>query len=154
MASSFGSAFAAARKKHGPGKTFKWKGKSYSTNTKEDEDKKNAPTKEAPKSSKRPDSRRASVSRAAGRSAKETVNASTRPIADPGMLDRNMKAERKEPPKTRPKPRPAPKKEDSKKEDSKPAPKKGGGVYGSNRAAYEASPLARIIRRVRGKKNK
>lgn len=33
----FGKAFAAARKEQGGGKTFTWKGKSYSTNTKEDE---------------------------------------------------------------------------------------------------------------------
>jgi hypothetical protein len=33
---SFGAAFKAARKRLGAGKTFTWKGKKYSTNTKED----------------------------------------------------------------------------------------------------------------------
>lgn len=34
---SFGKAFAAARKEKGAGKTFTWKGKSYTTNYKEEE---------------------------------------------------------------------------------------------------------------------
>jgi len=34
---SFSKAFAAARKEMGKGKTFTWKGKSYSTNLKEEE---------------------------------------------------------------------------------------------------------------------
>ena len=33
---SFGKAFAAARKEMGAGKTFTWKGKTYTTNTKEE----------------------------------------------------------------------------------------------------------------------
>ena len=45
---SFGKAFAAARKAKGAGKTFTWKGKSYSTNYKEDAKSK------APTTSKRP----------------------------------------------------------------------------------------------------
>jgi hypothetical protein len=36
MTTSFDKAFAEARKKLGPGKTFTYKGKSYSTNTAED----------------------------------------------------------------------------------------------------------------------
>lgn len=59
---SFGKAFNAARKKLGAGKVFTWKGKKYTTNTKEDEaKKKKAPVKPkprpksgAPKSSPRP----------------------------------------------------------------------------------------------------
>ena len=49
---SFGKAFAAARKEKGAGKTFMWKGKSYSTN-RADDVKKDAPKddikKDAPK---------------------------------------------------------------------------------------------------------
>jgi len=41
---SFGKAFAAARKAKGPGKTFMWQGKSYSTNTASDSGKGSAPT--------------------------------------------------------------------------------------------------------------
>lgn len=39
---SFGKAFAAARKAMGAGKTFTWKGKSYTTNLKEEKAKKPA----------------------------------------------------------------------------------------------------------------
>jgi len=51
---SFGKAFNAARKKLGAGKVFTWKGKKYTTNTKEDEQKKKSG---APKKSPRPKAR-------------------------------------------------------------------------------------------------
>ena len=44
---TFGQAFKAARKAKGSGKTFTYKGKSYTTNTKEDLAKKSAATKAA-----------------------------------------------------------------------------------------------------------
>ncbi len=47
--SAFGKAFADARRSLGPGKTFTFNGKSYSTNTAEDK-----PSKMAPAASKRP----------------------------------------------------------------------------------------------------
>lgn len=63
--SNFGKAFAAARKEKGPGKTFTFEGKSYSTNMASD-NKANAPTssprptarptKNAPRMKGRPDS--------------------------------------------------------------------------------------------------
>lgn len=53
---NFGKAFAAARKEKGAGKTFTWKGKSYTTNYKEEAKKpaKKTAKKTAPKSSARP----------------------------------------------------------------------------------------------------
>lgn len=48
---SFNKAFAAARKEMGAGKTFTWKGKSYTTNLKEEAPKK---ASAAPTTSKRP----------------------------------------------------------------------------------------------------
>lgn len=48
---SFSKAFAAARKEMGAGKTFTWKGKSYTTNLKEEAPKK---ASAAPATSKRP----------------------------------------------------------------------------------------------------
>lgn len=48
---SFNKAFAAARKELGSGKTFTWKGKSYTTNLKEEAPKK---ASAAPTTSKRP----------------------------------------------------------------------------------------------------
>ena len=74
---SFKKAFAAARKAQGAGKVFTWKGKRYTTNTKEDEAKKKV-TKPKP----RPKSG----------SAKKTVKPKKRPgsgeppVAKPGSL--------------------------------------------------------------------
>lgn len=57
---TFKEAFKEARKKYGAGKTFTWKGKSYSTNLAEEEAKP-APTKKTtPKTSPRPRARPAS----------------------------------------------------------------------------------------------
>jgi hypothetical protein len=50
MAETFSKAFAAARKAKGPGKTFTWQGKSYSTNTKEDAAKETKAPPAAPRS--------------------------------------------------------------------------------------------------------
>lgn len=46
---SFGKAFAAARKELGAGKTFTWKGKSYSTNLKEESGKASGAGSQRPK---------------------------------------------------------------------------------------------------------
>ena len=62
---TFKKAFVAARKAKGPGKVFTWKGKRYTTNTKEDEAKKNKkvtkpkirPKSGAPKKSLKPKKR-------------------------------------------------------------------------------------------------
>lgn len=55
---SFKKAFSTARKEKGSGKKFTWKGKSYSTNTKEDEEKnKKSSKKTAVKTSLRPKAR-------------------------------------------------------------------------------------------------
>ncbi len=56
---SFGKAFAAARKEKGKGKTFTWKGNSYSTNYKEE-----TGTRQAPRTSERPRARDEVVTRA------------------------------------------------------------------------------------------
>lgn len=57
---SFGKAFNAARKKLGAGKVFTWKGKKYTTNTKEDEQKitkrKSGAVKKSPRPKARPGS--------------------------------------------------------------------------------------------------
>jgi hypothetical protein len=50
---TFGKAFNAARKAKGSGKTFSWKGKSYTTNLKEEKAKTPA-KKTAPKTTARP----------------------------------------------------------------------------------------------------
>lgn len=59
MAKSFREAFAAARKAKGPGATFTWNGKSYSTNTADDakSSRPKARSKTAPTVSKRPTTR-------------------------------------------------------------------------------------------------
>ena len=56
---SFGKAFAAARREKGKGKTFTWKGKSYTTNYKEE-----TGTDQAPTTSARPRARDEVVTRA------------------------------------------------------------------------------------------
>lgn len=53
---SFKKAFAAARKEKGSGKKFTWKGKSYSTNTKEDNAKKTTAKKKPVRPKARPES--------------------------------------------------------------------------------------------------
>lgn len=53
MGMSFKEAFAKARKEKGPGKTFTWNGKSYSTNYAEEAEKKED-KKDSPKPTKRP----------------------------------------------------------------------------------------------------
>lgn len=68
---SFGKAFNAARKEKGKGKTFTWKGKSYTTNYKEEEKK----AKVKPKS--RDNSKKVGGTKAA-------VKTSLRPQARPG----------------------------------------------------------------------
>jgi len=78
--SSFSKAFAAARKAKGPGKTFMWNGKSYSTNTKSDARAASTPraASTAPTKSKRPPSvgaRGAAKGKAAAERAAETTRA-------------------------------------------------------------------------------
>lgn len=57
---TFKEAFKEARKKYGAGKTFTWKGKSYSTNLAEEVSKPTSDKKNTPKTSPRPRARPAS----------------------------------------------------------------------------------------------
>lgn len=99
MAESFSKAFAAARKKLGPGKTFEWNGKKYTTDYKEEVGKGKASTTPRPKA--RPEGMaakpKANPVAKAGPEVRGKTNpmaSSPRPKANPGQIALRRSASR------------------------------------------------------------